>query len=116
MIDYSRVLGDVIKRARGKLGRTQNEIANAIEVDVRTVLNIENYRGNPKFEVLLPLIRTLQIDANEVFYPEQQQKPSEFHKLYAIVSECSAEEAAFLFPVMEAVLAVLRAKDATPIE
>ena len=29
--------------ARGKLGLTQNEIADAADIDVRTVLNIENY-------------------------------------------------------------------------
>ena len=48
MIDYTRILGDVVKRARGKLDRTQNEVANMIEVDVRTVLNIENYKGESK--------------------------------------------------------------------
>ena len=116
MIDYTRTLGDVVKRARGKLGCTQDEVANAISVDVRTVLNIENYRGNPKFEVLYPLIRALQIDANEIFYPEQQRKSSELFKLYTIINDCSDEEAAFLFPVMEAVLAVLRAKNATTIK
>ena len=48
MQEYSRSLGDVIKRARGKLGLTQNEVADAADIDVRTVLNIENYKGNPK--------------------------------------------------------------------
>ena len=47
MQEYSRSLGDVIKRARGKLGLTQNEVADAADIDVRTVLNIENYKGKP---------------------------------------------------------------------
>ena len=49
MHDYSRPLGDAVKRARGKLNLTQNEVADLADVDVRTVLNIENYKGNPFF-------------------------------------------------------------------
>ena len=67
MPEYSRPLGDSVKRARGKLGLTQNEVADLIDIDVRTVLNIENYKGNPKLHILYPLIRFLKIDAREVF-------------------------------------------------
>lgn len=45
MPEYSRPLGDAVKRARGKLGLTQSEVADAANIDVRTVLNIENYKG-----------------------------------------------------------------------
>ena len=48
MPEYSRILGDVVKVARGKSGLTQAEVAVAIHRDTRTVLNIENYKGNPK--------------------------------------------------------------------
>ena len=74
MHDYVHTLGDAVKRARGKLGLTQNEVADKADIDVRTVLNIENYKGNPKMEVLYPLIRVLQIDAREIFNPEMQRK------------------------------------------
>ena len=57
MPQYTRPLGDAVKRARGELGVTQRQVAEAADVDVRTVLNIENYKGNPKLEVLYPLIR-----------------------------------------------------------
>ena len=73
MPDYSRPLGDAVKRARGRQGLTQNEVANATGIDVRTVLNIENYKGNPKMEVLYPLVRALNIDAREIFNPEIQR-------------------------------------------
>ena len=48
MQSYSRPLGDAVKRARAELGFTQNQVAEAADIDVRTVLNIENYKGNPK--------------------------------------------------------------------
>ena len=74
MHEYSRPLGDAIKRAHGKLGLTQSEVADKADIDVRTVLNIENYKGNPKMEVLYPLVRALEIDAREIFNPEMQKR------------------------------------------
>ena len=54
---YSKPLGDAVKRARGEQNLTQSQVAEAANIDVRTVLNIENYKGNPKMEVLYPLVR-----------------------------------------------------------
>ena len=65
MLEYSKPLGDVVKAARKRMDLTQNEVANSIDVDVRTVMNIENYKGNPKLEVLYPLIRSLNVNVNE---------------------------------------------------
>lgn len=85
MQEYSRSLGDVIKRARGKLGLTQNEVADAADIDVRTVLNIENYKGNPKMEVLYPLVRALKIDAREIFNPEIQRESPALRQLRLLI-------------------------------
>lgn len=115
MPEYSRPLGDAVKRARGKMGLTQNEVADAVDIDVRTVLNIENYKGNPKLEVLYPLIRTLRIDAREIFNPEMQRESPAIQQLRLLVEDCSEEEAAAMIPVLQSVLNVIRSKDATPI-
>lgn len=116
MPEYSRLLGDAIKRARGKLGLTQNEVADAAEIDVRTVLNIENYKGNPKLEVLYPLVRALRIDAREIFNPEMRRETPALRQLRLLIEECSEEEAAAIIPVFQAVLTALRDQNATPIE
>lgn len=116
MPEYSRPLGDAIKRARGKLDLTQNEVADAADIDVRTVLNIENYKGNPKMEVLYPLVRVLKIDAREIFNPEMQRESPALRQLRLLIEECSEEEAAAIIPVFQSVLTALRDKNATPIE
>ena len=69
MPEFTRPLGDAVKRARGELEITQRQVAEAADVDVRTVLNIGNYKGSPKLEVLYPLIRSLKIDSREVSTP-----------------------------------------------
>ena len=115
MPDYSKPLGDVIKSARKRMDLTQNEVADSIDVDVRTIINIENYKGNPKLEVLYPLIRSLQIDAREIFYPEMQRESPALRQLRLLVEDCSEEEAATIIPVLQSVISALRDKNATPI-
>ena len=116
MPEYSRPLGDAVKRARGKLDLTQNEVADKINVDVRTVLNIENYKGNPKMEVLFPLVRALHIDAREIFNPEMRRETPALRQLRLLIEECSESEAAAIIPVFQTVLNALRDQNATPIE
>ena len=116
MPEYSRPLGDAVKRARGKLDLTQGEVADKIDVDVRTILNIENYKGNPKMEVLFPLVRALHIDAREIFNPEMQRESPAIRQLRLLIEECSEEEAAAIIPVFRAMLNALRNQHAIPIE
>ena len=116
MSEYSRPLGDAVKRARGKAGLTQNEVADAADIDVRTVLNIENYKGNPKMEVLFPLVRTLKIDAREIFNPEMRRETPSLRQLRLLIEDCSEEEAAAIIPVFQSVLAALRDQGAIQIK
>lgn len=116
MPEYSRPLGDAVKRARGELELTQRQVADAADIDVRTVLNIENYKGNPKLEILFPLVRALKLDAREIFYPELRRESPALRRLRFLVEECSEEEAAALVPAVEAILATLRVKSPIEIE
>ena len=116
MSDFTHPLGDTVKRAREKQELTQAQVADSIDIDMRTVLNIENYKGNPKMEILFPLIRVLRIDPNEIFYPERQHEPSETKQLRFLIESCSEQEAKTLIPVIEAVLSALRSTQSTKIE
>ena len=115
MPEYSKPLGDVVKSARKRMDLTQNEVADSIDVDARTIINIENYKGNPKLEVLYPLIRSLKIDAREIFYPEMQRESPALRQLRLLVEDCSEYEAATIIPVLQSVISALRDKNATPI-
>lgn len=116
MPEYSRPLGDAIKRARGRAGLTQSEVADAANIDVRTVLNIENYKGNPKLEVLYPLVRALHLDAREIFNPEIQRETPSLRQLRLLIEECSEDEAEAIVPVFRAVLNALRTQNSISIE
>lgn len=113
MQEFSRPLGDVVKRARGELNLTQSQVASRIDKDTRTVMNIENYKGNPKLEVLFPLVRVLKIDPREIFHPEMRRESPAIRQLRFLIEDCSEQEAATLIPVIESVLSALRADSQT---
>lgn len=116
MYEFSRPLGDTVKKARTDLGLTQAKVAEKVNIDSRTVMNIENYNANPKMEVLFPLVRALQIDPWKIYYPELAHRNAAFRQLQILLSECSDAEIELLLPICQSVLSVFKASDATKIK
>ena len=112
MTDNTRILGDVVKKAREATGLSQLSLSRATGVDNRTILNIENYRGNPEYKNLYPIIRYLKIDANQIFYPESQQESPSIRQLSALINDCTEKEANAIYPLVESVILMLRNQSA----
>ena len=70
-IHYS--LGNSIRDARERKKLTQSELAEKVSVTTRTILDIENHRGNPRFNVLYDIIRVLNIPADLIFHPRSSK-------------------------------------------
>lgn len=105
---YAEVLGKTIKRARLENELTQVQLAAKANIEVRTIINIEKYRGNPKLEVLYSLIKALKIDAREIFNPEKPIEEPAIQHLHFLIDDCSNSEAKVLAPIIEAILAAIR--------
>ena len=113
MPEYSRPLGDTVRKARKQQGLTKKQLADKINVDERTITSIETYRSNTTIEILYPLLRTLSIDPREVFNPEMGKESAAHYQLRTLIDKCSEDEAATILPVCEAVLSALRSKEGT---
>lgn len=61
-------LGKVFRDARKRKGMTQEELAEQIGVQTRMILEIENGRGNPRFDNLFAAMRLLDIPSRDIFY------------------------------------------------
>ena len=48
MYDFSYPLGNAVKNTRYQRGLTQLQVADMADIDVRTVMNIENSRQIPR--------------------------------------------------------------------
>ena len=107
MQDIKQNLADAVREARTKLGLSQEQLAEILAFDSRTILNIENGRGNPKFEILVALITYLKIPTNNIFYPESDNPNQNFQKLLAVLYDCSDLEIGLLLPMIQYFLNVL---------
>lgn len=105
---FSRPLGDVVRNRRTEIGLTQIQLAELIHAEKRTILNIENYKGNPKMEILYPLVRKLKINPISIFYPETNNPSCEITQFQFFLSQCSDAEITFLYTVCQGVLEALR--------
>ncbi len=104
-------LAEAVRNARTELGLSQEKLAEILNFDQRTILNIEAGRGNPKFEKLYPLITYLKIPAEKIFYPDSENETPNLQKLLTLLSDCTEEEADALMPMVRYFLALLRKQD-----
>ena len=95
------------------MGLTQNQVATLINADERTIMNIETYKANTTMEVLYPLIRTLRIDARDIFNPEIRKDSPVYYQLRTLIDNCTEEEATTLLSVCETIISAFRNKDGT---
>jgi transcriptional regulator with XRE-family HTH domain len=116
MPEYSQRLADAIRNTRLELGLTQEEVAERSNTDVRTIINMEMGRGNPKLKTLYAVIRALKMDARIIFDDDPQIDRPTVRHLRMIFDECSEEEITTLLPVVEAVLTALRSNKGTKIQ
>ena len=116
MENSSQRLANIVRLTRDGLGLTQSWVAELIDADSRTILNIENCKENPKFKTLVSLFQKLKIDSRIVFNPEMEPDNPVVHRLVSLAGECTEQEAEVLIPVFEAVLGALRSNNADSIE
>ena len=67
-------------------------------------------------EILYPLVRTLKIDAREIFNPEMQRESPAICKLRLLIEECSEDEASAIIQIFQSVLSALRNKNSFTIK
>ena len=108
MQDIKQNLASAVREARTELGLSQEKLAEILNLDQRTILNIEAGRGNPKFEKLYPLITYLKIPANKIFYPDNGNTHLNLQKLTMELSDCSEDEAKELLPAVRYLLNLMR--------
>ncbi len=108
MNEIKQNLAIAVREARNELGLSQEKLAEILNLDQRTILNIEAGRGNPKFEKLHPLITYLKIPADRIFYPDRNAEMPNLQKLHVLISDCTDQEAAAIAPMIRYLLELLR--------
>lgn len=108
MNEIKQNLANAVREARTELGLFQERLAELLNLDQRTILNIEAGRGNPKFEKLYPIVTYLKIPAYKIFYPDNESQSPNRQKLLTLLSNCTEQEANDLLPLVRYLLELLR--------
>jgi len=105
--DAKKNLGRVVRAARQDKNMTQEQLAEKLGVQPRMILEIENGRGNPRFDSLYPLLRLLDIPPNEVFNADRIVS-EDAEKFFQELSAFSDQEQRLALAAARAVMAQLR--------
>lgn len=108
MKQSSVALSNVVRSARKRKNLSQEALAERIGVCKRTIIDIENESGNPKFEVLYPLVRELDLPLHQVFYPEIEESYETKTLLLQEVQKCNEYESKIILSIMQSLLHVLK--------
>ena len=101
--EYKQNLSKLVLNARKKAQLTQEKLCELTKISDRTLQGIEKGDANPQFEVLIPLVRTLDIDPCLIFNPQREDSPVK-DKLMMELSTCSAKEAELVYEVCHALI------------
>ena len=103
----TKVLGSLVRQAREDAHLTQAEAGKIAGLSQRTILDIEQGRGNPKLDVLVALTTGLGIDPALLFGITREDS-LEKERLLLEVTSCTENEARCLYEVCHSMLGALR--------
>ena len=83
-MDRKEKLGIAVKTERLRRNMTQTELSQKAGVSLRTITDVQKYRGNPRYDTMYQLIRYLDLPVTEFFYPEHDS-----HLINVIAEELS---------------------------
>jgi DNA-binding XRE family transcriptional regulator len=106
MHDGITKMGGIIKAAREAKGMTQAAFSQKVGIVPRTIMDIENDKRHPTYEVFFKILRVLELSADQIFWPEKMQYTPEQEQLIRAVSSCSERDKAIF---METAWAFVRA-------
>lgn len=118
-LNARKQLRETLSKARETAKMTQQNLADAIGVGLRTIGDAESGEGNPEFDTLFRIVRFLHIPGDAIFYPESMRDERDaenehllaYRQLQARIATCDEQEILLLNAITEAALRVVRCKD-----
>ena len=108
MNQWVSALARTVRETRKGKHLSQEALAERIGVCKRTIIDIENNTGNPKFEVLCKLVKELDLPVHKVFYPETTENLALQNLLIEEIKSCSETEMNVILSVLKGVRHALR--------
>lgn len=101
-------LGDIVRIARHNKNLSQEALAERIGVCKKTIIDIENNIGNPKFDLFYKLVRELELPLEQVYHPDVSENFDLQHVLLQETNHCSEYEMKIIVSMVRGLKAALR--------
>ena len=85
-------IGRIIKEAREAKGWTQLQLADALDVDVRTVRRLEDGTSKHGTEIFLKCVVTLRLSADICIYAPRDETGLLMHRIYQEMLQLTPEQ------------------------
>lgn len=86
------IFGETVQSARYKKGYKAEDVATLLDCSPHHYSDIENNRTKPSYPRMISLLRILDIDANEIVYPERAHLDKERLQLIHAIETCTDEQ------------------------
>ncbi len=105
-----KLLGDAVKKERLRRNLSQNALAEMVHVSLRTISDIENYNGNPRFENLCLLASFLNLPIETIINGEAEPMDSTMKQIIAELNHCSNETKRLALGILRGLLSAISEK------
>ena len=85
------MLGDIVKKRRKEMDLSQSDLAENAHISVRTVCDIETYKGNPQFDTLCALASYMDISIDAIIHGSDISMDSTMQQILFELNDCSEE-------------------------
>jgi putative transcriptional regulator len=92
-------MGGILRAARKAKGLSQVALSGKIGTAARTIMDIENDKRHPTYEVLSKIIRALDFSADQIFWPEKVPYTPEQEQLIRAVAACNEHDKAIFMKI-----------------
>lgn len=100
-------LGDLIKTERIKQGLSQSTLAERAKISLRTLSDIENYKGNPNLETLYLLANNLNLSLDSIFLKNDDENDPFILQIAREVSKCNPKNRETIYHTVQVLVADL---------
>ncbi len=97
--------GIVLRNARMDNKLTQAELAEALDISLPYLKDLERFRNNPSYEIFERVIRYFNLSADQVIYPNRNPADSTYLKIQRLLTQCNEKQLYVILATAEALLA-----------
>lgn len=107
MIFQPKQFGIVLRNARMDRKLTQAELAEALDISLSYLKDLERFRNNPSYEVFEKVIHYFNLSADEVFYPNRNIENNTYQKIERLLTHCNEGQLHVILATAEALLSAV---------